>query len=131
MPATPRESRKWRSNKVFFCWDHFGASLNELLPIKCHVPHHAATRIVPSMQDDWQRILAWVRTHALDIMDELNPPADRAELAEAERRLSMRLPTVFRAFYALHNGTTGFRIFPALDADQSAFGPLSIDEVEF
>ena len=35
------------------------------------------------------------------------------------------------AFYALHNGTTGFRIFPALDADQSAFGPLSIDEVEF
>jgi cell wall assembly regulator SMI1 len=83
------------------------------------------------MNDPWQRILAWVEEHAPDLLDFLEPPADRAELAEAETRLAMRFPTVLRAFYALQNGTTPFAVFPALDADQSAFGPLPLDEIQF
>ena len=83
------------------------------------------------MHAAWQRIVAWVEAQAPDLLDFLEPPADRAELAEAERRLSMRLPVVLRTFYGLQNGTTGFAVFPALDADQSAFGPLPLDEMEF
>ncbi len=82
------------------------------------------------MNDPWQRILAWVEAHAPDLLDFLEPAADRADLAEAERRLSMRLPAA-RAFYGLQNGTTAFAVFPALDAEQSAFGPLPLDEIEF
>src|SRR3954471_19467274 len=83
------------------------------------------------MEDSWQRILAWVEAHAPDLLDALEPPADRSELAEAERRLSLRLPSALRTFYALQNGTTAFAIFPALEPEQLAFGPLPLDEVEF
>lgn len=83
------------------------------------------------MQSDWRRILAWVDANAPDLLDALEPPADRADLADAERRLSLRLPTALRTFYALQNGTTAFAVFPALDRDESAFGPLALDEIEF
>ena len=83
------------------------------------------------MDDSWQRILAWVEEQAPDLLDFLAPPADRAELTEAETRLAMRFPTVLRAFYALQNGTTAFAVLPALDADQSAFGPLPLEEIQF
>ena len=83
------------------------------------------------MQAHWQRILICVEANAADLLDFLEPPADCAELAEAETRLSMRLPTALRNFYALHNGTTAFGVFPALEEEQSAFGPLPLDEVEF
>jgi len=83
------------------------------------------------MQDDWQQILAWVEANAPDLLDYLEPPANRAELAETESRLSMRLPTALRTFYGLQNGTTAFGIFPALEHEQAAFGPLPLDEIEF
>jgi len=83
------------------------------------------------VQKDWARILAWVERNAPDLLHHLNEGADRAELAETETRLMMRLPTALRTFYTLQNGTVGFAIFPALDDDQSAFGPLSLDEIEF
>jgi cell wall assembly regulator SMI1 len=83
------------------------------------------------MENSWQRILTWVETHAPDLLDALEPPADRAEVAEAEQRLSLRLPSALRTFYGLQNGTTGFAVFPALEPDQLAFGPLPLDEVEF
>ena len=83
------------------------------------------------MDAHWSRIVAWVERHAPELLDHLEPGADRAELAEAEQRLSMRLPTALRTFYALQNGTIGFAVFPALEPDQSAFGPLSLDEIEF
>lgn len=83
------------------------------------------------MQVEWQRIVAWVGSHAPASLDSLEPPAGRADLAEAETRLFMRLPTVLRSFYGLQNGTTAFAAFPALAADQSAFGPLPLDEIEF
>jgi cell wall assembly regulator SMI1 len=83
------------------------------------------------MQESWNRILAWVEANAPGLLDHLNEGADRAELAEAEARLSMRLPTALRTFYTLQNGTSGFAVFPALEDDQSAFGPLTLDEIEF
>ena len=83
------------------------------------------------MHESWSRILAWVEANAPELLDHLNDGADRAELAEAETRLSMRLPTALRTFYALQNGTSGFAVFPALEDDQSAFGPLTLDEIEF
>jgi cell wall assembly regulator SMI1 len=83
------------------------------------------------VEQHWNRILAWVEQHAPDLLDHLEPGAERAELAEAETRLSMRLPTALRTFYTLQNGTVGFAIFPALEPDQSAFGPLAVDEIEF
>jgi cell wall assembly regulator SMI1 len=83
------------------------------------------------MEADWQRILAWVETHAPDLLDLQAPPADRTDLADAERRLSMRLPTALRTFYTLQNGPPEFAVFPALDPELSAFGPLSLDEIEF
>jgi FKBP-type peptidyl-prolyl cis-trans isomerase (trigger factor) len=55
-----------------------------------------------------------------ELLDALDPPADRDELAEAERRLSMRLPKAIRDFYLLQNGTTGFAVFPSLDAGAPA-----------
>ena len=84
-----------------------------------------------ALQSHWHRILGWVEAHAPELLDHLEPPAERADLAEAERRLSMRLPTALHAFYSLQNGTPGFAVFPALEPDQSAFGPLPVDEIEF
>jgi cell wall assembly regulator SMI1 len=83
------------------------------------------------MQSDWQRILTWVEANAPDLLDFLEAPAARAELTETETRLSMRLPTALRNFYGLQNGTTAFGVFPALEEEQSAFGPLPLDEIEF
>jgi len=83
------------------------------------------------MQNDWRRILAWVQENAPDLFDFLEPPAERAELAETETRLSMRLPAALRTFYGLQNGTPAFGVFPALEEEQSAFGPLALDEIEF
>jgi cell wall assembly regulator SMI1 len=82
------------------------------------------------MLADWSRIVAWVEANAPELLDALEPPAERAELVAAEARLSMRLPTVLRAFYGLQNGTSAFGVFPALEPDQTPFGPLAIDEVE-
>ena len=84
-----------------------------------------------AMESHWRRILAWVEANAPDLLDFLEPPAERADLAETERRLSMRLPTALHAFYALQNGTPAFAVFPALEPDQAAFGPLPLDEIEF
>ena len=83
------------------------------------------------MQESWSRILAWVEANAPALLDHLNEGADRGELGEAEARLSVRLPTALRTFYTLQNGTSGFAVFPALEDDQSAFGPLALDEIEF
>jgi cell wall assembly regulator SMI1 len=83
------------------------------------------------MKDDWQRIVRWVEANAPDLLDFLEPPADRAHMAETETRLSMRLPTALHTFYGLQNGTAAFGVFPALEEEQSAFGPLSLDEIEF
>ena len=84
-----------------------------------------------AMESHWGRILAWVEANATDLLDFLEPPADRADLVDAERRLSMRLPTALHAFYALQNGTPAFAVFPALEPDQAAFGPLPVEEIEF
>ena len=83
------------------------------------------------MQQHWSRILTWVEANAPDLLDHLEPGAERADLAAAEARLMMRLPTALRTFYGFHNGTIDFAVLPALEPDQSAFGPLSLDEIEF
>lgn len=83
------------------------------------------------MREPWQRILSWVESHARELRVFLEPGADAGELGEAERRLSMRLPTVLREFYGLQNGTSLFAVFPALESQQTAFGPLPLDEIEF
>ena len=83
------------------------------------------------MESNWQLIVDWVEGNAPDLLDFLEPPADRTDLAEAETRLAMRLPTALRTFYGLQNGTTAFGVFPALEEEQTAFGPLPLDEIEF
>jgi cell wall assembly regulator SMI1 len=83
------------------------------------------------MQSDWTRITTWIEHNAPDLLEHLEPAADRSELAETETRLSMRLPTLLRTFYTLQNGTTAFAIFPAIEPHQPAFGALPLDEIEF
>jgi cell wall assembly regulator SMI1 len=57
-----------------------------------------------SITDLWQRIDQWLATHAPRILEELNPGASEADLAEAEAALGFALPPDFKAFYRAHNG---------------------------
>jgi cell wall assembly regulator SMI1 len=53
------------------------------------------------------RIEHWLARNAPDIADGLQPPASRAALDAAERRLGRPLPAEVRSLYALHDGENG------------------------
>jgi cell wall assembly regulator SMI1 len=53
---------------------------------------------------DWERIEAWLRREAPQLLVELKPGARPEQVAEAEMALDARLPEEMKALYAVHDG---------------------------
>jgi cell wall assembly regulator SMI1 len=52
----------------------------------------------------WRRIEDWLTRNAADIVADLNPPASREAVSDAEQRLGWTLPADVRASFAIHDG---------------------------
>jgi cell wall assembly regulator SMI1 len=61
-------------------------------------PEHAAKlvchdwRMLPAVDESWDRIVAWLDRHAPPIAAAINPPVTEAALAQAEATLRRPLP---------------------------------------
>jgi cell wall assembly regulator SMI1 len=53
----------------------------------------------------WDRIDAALQLRATNIYGQLNPPADKQQIADAEKELGLLLPQDVRDAYLRHNGT--------------------------
>ena len=60
------------------------------------------------MQEIWDRIEAWLRTHAVDVMNELAEGASEEDIQHAENELGYHFPEPFRASLRIHNGAGDF-----------------------
>ena len=56
------------------------------------------------MKQQWERIEAWLASHAPHILRDLRKGASGAALAKLESRLQRPLPETIRAFYTIHDG---------------------------
>src|SRR5262244_2219963 len=67
------------------------------------------------VQAAWQRIDRWLRSHAPDVLEDLNGPAAPAAIAAAEAKLELALPAALRASLAVHDGQSrdGPGLFPS------------------
>ncbi|NBE53680.1 SMI1/KNR4 family protein [Streptomyces boluensis] len=61
----------------------------------------------PSVRASWNRIDAWLRTHAPESYARLAPPADPDQVAWAEQEMGLRFPPDLLESLACHNGLTG------------------------
>jgi cell wall assembly regulator SMI1 len=61
----------------------------------------------PSPSASWQRIEAWLRNHAPDILADLGPPASPERIRAAEEQLQCTLPEDVRASLGIHDGQQG------------------------
>ncbi|MFI6515561.1 SMI1/KNR4 family protein [Spirillospora sp. NPDC050679] len=52
----------------------------------------------------WERIEAWLQVHAQASTALLRPPADEADIAEAEAAMGVEFPATLKAWYRLHDG---------------------------
>jgi cell wall assembly regulator SMI1 len=52
----------------------------------------------------WQKLERWLEEHAAHLLDELNPGALPADIANLEKAIGTPLPSAFRDFYKVHNG---------------------------
>ena len=59
------------------------------------------------MEEIWQRIESWLKTHAPDILGDLANGATKEELDQTAKELGVELPADFRAAYQIHNGQEG------------------------
>ncbi|GAA2640441.1 SMI1/KNR4 family protein [Actinomadura fulvescens] len=57
-----------------------------------------------SVDESWDRILAWLAENAPDALARIGPPAAAAELAEAEAALGVALPAGLLAWWRRANG---------------------------
>src|SRR5215510_7509965 len=59
------------------------------------------------MKIQWDRIEAWLASHAPHILQKLRKGASDADLAKLESQIQKALPDSVRAFYAIHDGQKG------------------------
>ncbi|MFF5449481.1 SMI1/KNR4 family protein [Streptomyces sp. NPDC012888] len=76
---------------------------------------------LPTVEDSWSRIEAWLARHAPVSHGRLRPPARPEEIAAAERRLGVAFPDDLRASLLRHDGVELAEGTPVL----SYCGPLS------
>lgn len=65
------------------------------------------TETIAPVRTSWQRIDQWLSVHVPTVLEQLNPPADEAEIEAAEEVLGIRLPAELRESLACHNGLVG------------------------
>ncbi|MEO2091047.1 MAG: SMI1/KNR4 family protein [Gemmataceae bacterium] len=58
------------------------------------------------MKKEWQRIAAWLKEHAPDILTDMNPAATEEQIDWAEQQLGHTFPGDVREWYSTHNGST-------------------------
>ncbi|WNC86604.1 SMI1/KNR4 family protein [Thermosynechococcus sp. QKsg1] len=78
-----------------------------------------------SIHESLAIILDWMRNHAPNVLEGLNPPASAAEIARVESAIGLPLPPCFKEFLSLHNGESG--IVGALLGDGNKL--LSCDDI--
>lgn len=59
------------------------------------------------MQQQWQRLEAWLRTKNPKLLVDLNPPASDFDIQTLEQKLGIKLPMDFIDFLKVHNGQRG------------------------
>jgi cell wall assembly regulator SMI1 len=59
----------------------------------------------------------------------LEEAADSDDINDAEQRLGVKFPKELRAFYRLQNGTMEFGVFPAVEPEEMAYGPIELDDL--
>ena len=76
------------------------------------------------MRELWQRIEAWLRTHAPEVLEDLHPGASEEQVRAAEQELGVELPEDVRASFLVHDGQRG-----AAEPLFDTWAPLSLDRV--
>lgn len=61
------------------------------------------------MQEVWTRIEGWLKAHAPQVLDTLQPGASDDRITELENLLSVQFPEDVRASYRIHNGQSTYR----------------------
>jgi cell wall assembly regulator SMI1 len=61
-------------------------------------------RVLPEVEESWDRIARWLHRHAPPLAATVNPPATEAALARAEAALGVSLPADLRAWWRRADG---------------------------
>lgn len=59
------------------------------------------------MNNQWERLESWLKTHNPALLADLNPPASDADIQELEQKLGVTLPADFVECLKVHNGQKG------------------------
>ena len=90
--------------------------------------------MISPITEAWNRISAWLQSHAPTTLQLLQPPATEEQLQHLATQTNLELPEDFKDFYRLMNGTdpegNGCGLFPACDEwDEMAFSPLAVEKI--
>ncbi|WP_391557905.1 SMI1/KNR4 family protein [Robertmurraya sp.] len=55
----------------------------------------------------WERMESWIKDHAPDVLEDLNPGASESEITELETALGVTLPEDLKESLRIHNGQSG------------------------
>jgi cell wall assembly regulator SMI1 len=55
----------------------------------------------------WERMENWLKKHAPEVLEDLNPGATESEIMELEVALGIKLPESFKDSLRIHNGQSG------------------------
>ena len=86
------------------CWSPLKKRTAGSLPAlhgRAGMPAHPVT-----MKEKWQQLEQWLEQNAPALLQNLNPPATEADIAQTEAAMQMQLPPSVRQSYLIHNGET-------------------------
>jgi len=100
------------------------ASLGGEYPGRIRGPEPKSAELVASgtVRERWNTIETWLKANHAEALEQFNPPAPAAAIAEAEAALGVELPRDYKEFLALHNGQDEFAPFVGLGALMSIEG---------
>jgi cell wall assembly regulator SMI1 len=88
--------------------------------------------MLPSVDDSWNRIAAWLRDHTPVSAAHLGPPAAKDDIAVVEALLGRPLPADLVAWWGHACGVTGFgegRLIPPRFAPHTVYAALDLREL--
>ena len=88
-----------------------------------------------NISDSWDRIVAWLKSNASQVLTQHQDRVGDVELNELEKTIGCELPEDVKRFYKLVNGDNpneaSSGIFPSIDDfDHMAYGPLAISQLQ-
>lgn len=82
-----------------------------------------------SVADTWKRIDAWLKTHNPKLAKALNKGVTDKEIAQAEAKLGVKLPSDFKESYQLHNGQKEGDLIPPPNNNDSGYILLPLKDI--